>query len=302
VRTEVLLSTHNGATWLLPQLTSVLEQTHRDLVVRVRDDGSTDRTCAVLEEVRHGDPRVDWTAGSRLGAAASFLTLLATVDDATEAAAFCDQDDVWTRDHLARALDVLAHAGDVATLWCSDVLVCDAELRPLHPHRRVRRRGPSFANALVENVATGCTIVLNRAAIDLLNDATPSDPVMHDAWCYLVVAAMGQVVYDRRPSVLYRLHDTNTMGLSRGRAATARARLRRVTQGAHVGAWTRQAAELRRLYGPRLPPPVAEELDRFLAGRAGVGRRVVYAVTGAAHRQRPIGSLGMRALYLLGRI
>lgn len=302
MRTEVLLSTHNGATWLRPQLTSVLEQTHRDLALRVRDDGSTDDTHAVLEEERRHDPRLHWTAEPHLGAADSFLALLATVDAQTDAVAFCDQDDVWSRDHLERALRVLADAGGVPTLWCSDVLVCDQDLRPLHPHRRVRGRSPSFANALVENVATGCTIVLNRAAVDLLNDATPTNVVMHDAWCYLVVAAMGHVVYDRRPSVLYRLHDTNTLGLSRGRAATALARLRRAGLGDHVGAWTRQAAELQRLYGERLTSPVAAELERFLGGRTSLARRTSYAATGAAHRQRPISSLGMRALYLLGRI
>jgi hypothetical protein len=41
----------------------------------------------------------------------------------------------------------------------------------------------------VENVAIGCTIVLNRVARELLIRCTPSHPVMHDAWAYPVIAA-----------------------------------------------------------------------------------------------------------------
>lgn len=297
---HVLLSTHDGERWLGAQLESLLAQTHRQLQVRVRDDGSADGTRAVLAEFAARDRRVTWSAGPNLGAACSFLELLATVGPDAAAVAFCDQDDVWEPDHLERALEALARvpAGQPA-LWCSDVMVCDEDLTPRRRHDLVRRE-PSFANALVENVAPGCTIVLNRAAVDLLAPARPRSPVMHDAWCYLVVAALGQVIYDPLPSVRYRQHGSNTMGLSDGVLAGQRARLRRAWQGPHVGAWSRQAQDLRREYGDRLAARVADELDAFLA--EGAARRLRYTLTGGAHRQRPLGTVAMRLLHLLGRV
>ena len=299
---EVLLSTWNGERWLRPQLDSVLAQSHRDLVLTVRDDGSTDATVRILEEYAARDPRVRWSRGSNLGAARSFLTLLAGTDPACSAVAFCDQDDVWDGDHLSRALEALARSGAPSPrLWCSDVLVCDEHLVPLRRHGVVRR-GPSFSNALVENVATGCTIVLDRPAAELLAGLRPRSVVMHDAWCYLVVAAFGTVLYDPRPSVRYRLHGANTMGLSSGRLATLLARLERAARGEHVGAWTRQAEELRRLLGERLPPDRRRELDAFLAAREAPAAGLAYALRGQAHRQRLAGTAGARLLHLLGRL
>jgi glycosyltransferase involved in cell wall biosynthesis len=300
VRVHVLLSTYDGQRWLAAQLDSVLAQTHSDLLLVVRDDGSSDGTRRLLHDYAARDDRVRWSPGENLGAAASFLLLLEQARDAN-AVAFCDQDDVWEADHLERALAALATAATGPVLWCSDVLVCDQSLTPRQPHAVVRR-GPLFENALVENIATGCTIVLNRAAVDLLAQARPHSPVMHDAWCYLVVAALGQVIYDPRPSVRYRLHGSNTMGLSAGVVATQMARVRRAWQGPYVGAWSRQAEDLRREYGDLLPAQVARELDAFLAGQNRLWPRLRYAVTGGAHRQRPLGTAVMRLLHVLGRI
>jgi glycosyltransferase involved in cell wall biosynthesis len=301
MRVEVLLSTYDGERWLPAQLDSLLGQRHRELRVAVRDDGSSDGTTAVLARFAAQDDRLTWSAGSNVGAARSFLTLLEDVGQEADAVAFCDQDDVWEPDHLVRALAALASAPPGPVLWCSDVLVCDESLLPLRPHAAVRR-GPSFENALVENVATGCTIVLNRAAVDLLAPARPRSPVMHDAWCYLVIAALGRVIYDPRPSVRYRLHGSNTMGLSAGVLTSLLARVRRAWRGPHVGAWSRQAEDLRREFGDLLPAPVARELDAFLAGRYRRWRRLRYAVVGSAHRQRPLGTAAMRLLHVLGRI
>lgn len=296
------MSTYNGERWLRAQLDSVLVQTHPDFVVNVRDDGSTDGTRALLEQYASTDSRVHWTAGPNVGAAESFLRLLREVDVHAAAVAFSDQDDHWESDHLERAVLALTDVPvSRPAMSCSNALVCDDQLRPLRRHDVVRR-GPSFANALIENIATGSTIVLNRAAVDLVAARSPAAPIMHDAWCYLVLSALGQVIYDPIPSVRYRLHGSNTMGLSSGSLAEAAARLRRAWSGPHVGAWTRQATEFRRLYGERLAGVDAEELDRFLNGRSGALPRLRYALTGKAHRQRRLGTVAARAAYLAGRI
>lgn len=301
MRVEVLLSTWNGERWLGAQLDSVLAQTHDDLLVTVRDDGSTDGTRQVLEEYAAQDQRVRWSAGKNVGASASFLHLIAASDCSVEAVAFCDQDDVWEPDHLARAVAVLETAGTRSPLlWCSDVLVCDEDLTPLHRHDLVRR-GPSFSNALVENIATGCTIVLNLEAVNLLRER-PHRVVMHDAWCYLVVSGLGRIHYDPVPSVRYRLHTSNTMGLARGWLPVARARLGRAAAGVHVGAWSRQAEEFRRLHAEQLAPTARRELDNFLSGRRSLSSRARYAITGHAHRQTRLGTLACRLLYAAGRL
>ena len=141
------------------------------------------------------------------------MTLLRAVSADTDYAAFCDQDDVWLPDKLSSAVEALQGV-EGPGLYCCAVRLVIQSLPDIKVHRRCVR-GPSFENALVENIATGCTIVLNRAAIDLLASRSPRALLMHDAWCYLVLAGCGRVVYDPRPHVLYRLHASNTIGVGR---------------------------------------------------------------------------------------
>ena len=38
---------------------------------------------------------------------------------------------------------------------------------------------------------------------------------MHDAWAYVVFSALGTILYDIEPHLLYRIHDHNHVGIQR---------------------------------------------------------------------------------------
>lgn len=46
----VLLSTYNGERYLEQQLSSIISQKDVKVEIRVRDDGSTDATCDILDK------------------------------------------------------------------------------------------------------------------------------------------------------------------------------------------------------------------------------------------------------------
>jgi hypothetical protein len=183
-------------------------------------------------------------------------------------------------------------------LYCCAVRLVSESLSEIKVHRRCVR-GPSFENALVENIATGCTIVLNRPAIDLLASRAPQKFVMHDAWCYLVVAGCGRVVYDPQPYVLYRLHRSNAVGVGPTRWAEWSGRAARQVRDGRERKLTGQAEELNRLYGPQLRSDAARSLDEFLGARSPLTSRLRYAVRGSAYRQRRLDDLIFRSLYAL---
>lgn len=232
-RVAILLSTFNGGQFLHDQLESFLAQTHEHWVLYWRDDGSTDQTRAILENFvrRAGQGRCVELPGSgtHLGVIASFHHLLATVIDQiadTDIVAFADQDDVWLPPKLARGIEALRHDTGPA-LYCARQRFVDAQLRPLGlsaPPARVT----GFASALIQNIATGCTMMLNSAAARLVARSTPAPATLHDWWCYLLVTgAGGRVVQDGTPVVLYRQHGGNLVGapgswLRRGLAALRR--------------------------------------------------------------------------------
>ena len=293
---EVLMSTYQGERFVAEQVASVLAQTHDRVRLVVRDDGSRDRTLDVLEGL--SDPRLVVGSGSNLGLPEAFFRLLDESSDDADLWALCDQDDVWLPHKLERAVGRLAGV-DGPALYCARVAVVDELLRPLYLHE-LPWRGPSFANALVQNIALGCTVVLNREARDLLRGRWPRDCVMHDAWAYLVLAAFGTVVYDHQPVVLYRQHGANSVGMGRGPVSRLAGRLRRQLSADGPGKHGRQDAELLRLFD--LPPAPAALLHSLRAARDRPAGRMSYAVFGAGHRQTCSSDAVLKALQVLGRV
>ena len=70
----------------------------------------------------------------------------------------------------------------------------DLGLSPFHG------RPPGFRNALIQNIAGGHTMVMNRAAREILIDSGVRDAFLHDWWTYMIVSgAGGRVFYDLHP-------------------------------------------------------------------------------------------------------
>ncbi len=228
----ILLSTHNGAPFLAAQLHSLLAQTHRAWVLYWRDDGSSDSTRAVVTSFLRtlGPGRfVEVESEGRVGGTESFLRLLRVAHAAGHCAvAFADQDDVWLPEKLARGVAALEGVPEgVPALYCGRQVLVDARLRHIALSLALRRK-PAFLAALTQNIATGCTMMLNRIAVGLIGGSLPPAATIHDWWCYLVVsAAGGSVLADDEPVVLYRQHDGNAVGAPSTQFRRAVAALRR---------------------------------------------------------------------------
>ena len=187
------MAVRNGARFLPEQLDSLRDQAGPPLALLWRDDGSQDGSGGIIADwaACNGAAarQVEQPAG-RLGAARGFLALLAAAPDDAAFFAFCDQDDVWLPDKTARAVAALAAVpAGLPALACARQRLVDATLRPLGDST-LPSRPPGFGNAIVQNIATGCTIVLNPAARALLL-AAPPPPAgsMHDWWAYILVPA-----------------------------------------------------------------------------------------------------------------
>lgn len=109
----VVVPTFNRAEMLGETLSLILNQTHRPAEVVVVDDGSpTDATEKLVErlgppvrclKVPNGGPSAARNAGVRASTA--------------EWVAFCDDDDLWTPNYLARAAVLVGHSPDVQSIF-----------------------------------------------------------------------------------------------------------------------------------------------------------------------------------------
>lgn len=296
----ILLSTYNGAAFLAAQLESFVAQEGVNWTLYWRDDGSADGSAAMVRAFadRAGQCR-EVEAPSRRGVTGSYITLLrAAVTDGAGVVAFADQDDVWLPGKLARGLERLGgNAGP--GLYCSRQVLVDGGLRRIGESAAVVVE-PGLGPALTQNIATGCTVMLNRAAAALVGGSEPPAPSIHDWWSYLVVAgAGGRIVADEAMTVLYRQHGGNAVGAppSRGRRAVAAVRR---GPGVFMGVLRAQVSALRGQPGLLCPEARAlvEAVDVALAG--GVLGRLAVLWRFRLLRQTAAETWLFRVWFLLG--
>lgn len=209
----VLLSTYNGEKYLQDQLDSLYCQTVF-VNILVRDDGSTDSTQEILEEnAKNG--KLTWYTGENLKPAKSFWDLVQNAPQA-DYYCFCDQDDVWFKDKVEKAIKNIEEVEDrnQPLLYCSNLVVTDDKLNPIKDLKKSNKVYTDFAHALIYSLAPGCTMVFNQKARNELikYDMNFEFEIIHDWLAHKIVAMLGSVIYDNDASMFYRQHGNNVIG------------------------------------------------------------------------------------------
>ena len=298
----VLLSTYNGSKFLQEQLNSLYQQTYPNIRILARDDGSSDSTRSMLNN-EQARGRIEILAGHiNLGPALSFFELLRSAAlIKTEYVAFCDQDDVWYPEKIAHAISALNEiTGSGPAMYCSRSEIVDEHLKHIGYTELPGKIG--FGNALVENAATGCTIVLNRKAIELVVEHLPEKVLMHDWWCYLVLTCFGEVIFSTSPDIMYRQHASNTIGLASNTVYRLGRKLRRFFGSREGRHWiSEQAISLLNTFGDCIPLSQRTVLNKFVGAKSSLRCRLRLALSGDIWRKNWFDNLALRILILINR-
>jgi glycosyltransferase involved in cell wall biosynthesis len=187
----------------------------------ISDDGSTDNTLALVAQFakRITQPLTVLQGPRQKSSTRNFCHLIqiAPAAEASDLYAFCDQDDVWLDNKLERAVKWHAQQQSHAVrLYCSRTQFVDEQLKPIGLSPGIQRP-PSFGNALVQNIASGNTMVMSHDVLLAQKKVKPEHSVWHDWTTYLVATALGGMVcFDDQPSLLYRQHGNNVIGANNG--------------------------------------------------------------------------------------
>lgn len=236
----ILLCTYNGEKYIREQVESIIAQTHTDWSLWVSDDGSQDRTLNIIRECMQSCAQpLHIRRGPSVNSSRNFMSLIYAEDIQADYFAFSDQDDIWHPDKIARALKWHALVSDdLPNLYGGRTHLVDADGVSMG-ESPLFARTPCFANALVQSIAGGNTMVMNRKARELLCAVKDVDVVSHDWWAYILVSgAGGHVYYDPVPSLDYRQHGGNLVGSNMGWQARF-LRIRLLMQG-RLRNWTAQ--------------------------------------------------------------
>lgn len=223
VKIQILLSTFNGEKFLARQLDSLLNQDYPDFEIRVRDDGSSDKTCDILSEYQAKHSNISVVFAENIGVTRSYFELIKQAN--ADFYALCDQDDIWLPEKLSRGLAVIRQCNNASfSLYCSALQFVDADLSRIGA--TVSPRYQCLENAVMENIATGCTVIFGQSLRTLFLQATPEKMHMHDWWLYLLACSFGNIVFDPQSLVLYRRHEDTVTGLQLKSSRTIVARLK----------------------------------------------------------------------------
>ena len=207
-KVQILMSTYNGETYLSKQIDSILAQNYPAIQLLIRDDGSKDNTKEILKEYENKFEQITVIYGENVGVNGSFFSLVEMSD--ADYIAFADQDDIWLPDKVKKAVEQLEQVQGAALYACNKILIDGND--NIIKENDGRKMAPSFSNALVESICTGCTIVMNRKLTEQLKIHIPEHAVLHDWWCYLLAAYLGTVIYDENAYIWYRQHENNVVG------------------------------------------------------------------------------------------
>jgi glycosyltransferase involved in cell wall biosynthesis len=207
----------NAESFVLQALASVLQETHIALEVVVVDDGSTDRSRAVVESI--GDPRIRIVDGPCRGVAASTNAGLTAARG--DILMQCDADDLYPPERIREQVEWLqAHPEHDAV--CGAFSTIDLSGRAVADFSAGDEAGGVHEIAAELCRATTrtslCTYALRRAALAAAGMHREYFETSSDIDLQLRLGEVCRVAFLPRNTYYYRLHDasiTHTQGSTR---------------------------------------------------------------------------------------
>ena len=300
----IVLAYRDGEKYVGEQIKSIHRQTYDRFHLYVYDDASPLPFDAFAKERRIDLRKTTISRRQRnVGVNANFLKGLAESGDNHAYYAFSDQDDIWHNDKLARAIAWLERQPDRPALYFSSSRIVDSDGRTPIAKPVVFTRPIIFANALVQSLASGNTIVMNKAARNLVvHTSRTTRVVLFDWWTSLIIAgAGGNIHFDTEPSIDYRQHDSNYLGAD---LSTMRAIGRSYR---HLGGlfrqWTDTHVAALNKHREFLTPENRRILDQFTSARkAWLPARIIGLIRSGISRQSLAGNIKLAIAILLGKI
>ncbi len=219
---DILLATYNSSDFLRQTIDSIFQQDTVDWQLLISDGGSADATGGIIEKYIRQYPKkiIRVSSQSPLSACENFSGLLDA--SSSDHVMFCDHDDIWLPDKISKTFATMQQAeqqygSHTPLLVFTDTKVVDDNLKVLSDsnlkYQNLDHKRLALNHLLLQNVPSGCTMMMNRALVDL-SRPIPSRAAMHDHWVSLVAAAFGKILFLDESTMLYRQHDNNYYGAS----------------------------------------------------------------------------------------
>lgn len=202
---SVCVAAFNGEKYIEEQILSVLRNLDSQDEIIISDDGSSDRTRRIVDDLAEKDRRIRIIDGPRKGLIKNFEN--AIVHSKGDIIFLCDQDDVWKDNKVKTVLDIFGNTD--CTLVMHDACIVDSNLKILGcSFFEFKKCKKGYWRNLIKNSYIGCCMAFKRSILDYAIPFPDNIP-MHDQWIGLLSERVGKVEFCNEQLLLYRRHSNN---------------------------------------------------------------------------------------------
>lgn len=212
MKISVVIASYNGERFIEEQINTIIQQTVPVDEIIISDDGSTDRTLAILRSYNDSRIRI-LTDNPNHGYCGNFSYAM---QHATGDIIFlADQDDIWMENRVERVRDIFEKQKDAA-LVISNGKRIDAEGKRINVPFLKHLSEPTgklhkdkYLGLSVYGIANGMCLCLRRSFAQEIVPF-PDSSILHDVWICFCGLNRDAAYFVNEELVGYRIHDTNT--------------------------------------------------------------------------------------------
>lgn len=211
---DILMATYNGERFVEAQILSIIAQTYNNWRLIVHDDGSKDRTLAIVRKWSQIDTRITIVDDGIIcgGAAKNFMHLLNYSN--SEYVMFCDQDDIWFDNKVELMYKEILNMDSLmprvvysnSYVWYPSVGITG--LATFTHASNLQEL--LFLNSGIQ----GCVAIFDNKVRDHMK-SYHGEISMHDHLLHLIAVTLSNVHFLDVPLMLYRNHGGNVTGDTR---------------------------------------------------------------------------------------
>jgi len=200
MKISVCMAVYNGAEYIEEQIGSILPQLKENDELIVSDDGSTDNTLELINNLKDNRITIYRSDGGNI--VRNFENALRRASG--DVIFLSDQDDIWYSNKVNTMLGFIVKYD----LVFSNASVFSTNLNDTNLLYNQHTKRTGFLRNVIKNNYIGATMVFNRKIIGKALPF-PKNIHMHDAWLGVLAEIIGKTHYIDEPLIYYRRHGNN---------------------------------------------------------------------------------------------
>ena len=198
---SVIIPAYNAERTIVKTIQSVLQQTFSDFEIIAIDDGCTDRTLELLQNIEDNRLKTFSYKNGGLPVARNRGITRAT----GEFISFIDADDLWTPNKLELQLAALQQNSMAGVAYSWTAYFMDGQEESIFPYKPVFFEGNVYDKLLVNNiVSNGSNILVRKQAIESVGKFETTLKSCEDWDFYIRLAAKWHFALVPKHQILYR--------------------------------------------------------------------------------------------------